>query len=239
VEEIITIRRDQAVTSSLQVAKDFGKRHDNVIRAIERLQSDLLKIKEVEDSAQLKNEGSSKQVKFMKSTYKDSTGRSLPMYYMNRDGFSLLVMGFTGKKALEWKLKYIEAFNTMEKILTEKQTAVWIETRKQGKLTRRSETDVIKELVEYAKAQGSTHADMLYMTYTKLANSIVGIKDRDSATITQLNSLSFVENIILHTIRNGMALNLSYKEIYQANKKQLEMFSDISFLPQMLALDGG
>jgi hypothetical protein len=127
----------------------------------------------------------------------------------------------------------------MEKILTEKQTAVWIETRKQGKLTRRSETDVIKELVEYAKAQGSTHADMLYMTYTKLANSIVGIKDRDSATITQLNSLSFVENIILHTIRNGMALNLSYKEIYQANKKQLEMFSDISFLPQMLALDGG
>lgn len=223
-EEIITIRKDQAVTSSLQVAKDFGKRHDRVLRAIENLIPNLPKNGVVE---------------FMKSSYKDAKGESRPMYFMNRDGFSLLVMGFTGKKALEWKLKYIEAFNTMEKILTEKQTLAWQETRKQGKLTRRSETDVIKELVEYAKAQGSTHADMLYMTYTKLANSIVGIKDRDSATITQLNSLSFVENIILHTIRNGMALNLSYKEIYQANKKQLEMFSDISFLPQMLALDGG
>ena len=223
-EEIITIRKDQAVTTSLKVAEDFGKRHFVVLRTIE----DLL-------SADNKIVVSA----FAKSSYKDSSGKSNTMYYMTRDGFSLLVMGFTGKKALEWKCKYIEAFNTMEKILTEKQTAVWIETRQKGKLTRKSETDVIKELVEYAKAQGSTHADMLYMTYTKLANSIVGIKDRDSATITQLNSLSFVENIILHTIRNGMALNLSYKEIYQANKKQLEMFSDISFLPQMLALDGG
>lgn len=238
-EEIITIRKDQAVTSSLQVAKDFGKRHDNVIRAIERLQSDLLKIKEVEDSAQLKNEGSSKQVKFMKSTYKDSTGRSLPMYYMTRDGFSLLVMGFTGKKALEWKCKYIEAFNTMEKILTEKQTAVWIETRQKGKLTRKSETDVIKELVEYAKAQGSAHSDMLYMSYTKLANRIIGVKDRDSATVLQLNNLSLAEHIILNTVRNGMAAGKNYKEIYQDSKKQLEAFSDICFLPQMLALDGG
>ena len=230
-EEIITIRRDQAVTTSLKVAEDFNKRHADVIRAIDNIIEKLEEVRGAERKIALSG--------FSKTSYKDESGKENTVYYMNRDGFSLLVMGFTGKKALQWKCKYIEAFNTMEKILTEKQTAVWIETRQKGKLTRKSETDVIKELVEYAKAQGSTHADMLYMTYTKLANSIVGIKDRDSATITQLNSLSFVENIILHTIRNGMALNLSYKEIYQANKKQLEMFSDISFLPQMLALDGG
>lgn len=230
--ELITIRKDQAVTSSLQVAKDFGKRHDNVIRAIEKLESDLLKIEEVN----LPKNGVSA---FMKSTYKDEQGRTYPMYYMTRDGFSLLVMGFTGKKALQWKCKYIEAFNTMEKILTEKQTAVWIETRQKGKLTRKSETDVIKDLVEYAKAQGSTHSDMLYMSYTKLANRIIGIKDRDSATVLQLNNLSLAEHIILNTVRNGMAAEKNYKEIYQDSKKQLEAFSDICFLPQMLALEGG
>ena len=55
---------------------------------------------------------------FHKTTYiNEQNGQSYPMYLMNRDGFSLLVMGFTGAKALEWKLKYIEAFNAMEKEL--------------------------------------------------------------------------------------------------------------------------
>lgn len=219
--ELITIRKDHAVTSSLKVAEMFHKSHAHVLRDIENLDC----------SAEFN------QSNFGFVKYKDAKGEMRPMYYMTKDGFTFLVMGYRGKKAAEFKEAYIKAFNEMEKILAEKQTEAWIETRRQGKLTRKSETDAIKELVEYAKAQGSTHADMLYMTYTKLANSIVGIKDRNSATVTQLNSLSFVENIILHTIRNGMALNLSYKEIYQANKKQLEMFSNISFLPQMLSLE--
>ena len=45
----------------------------------------------------------------------EQNGQEYPAYIMNRDGFSLLVMGFTGKKALEWKVKYIQAFNAMEK----------------------------------------------------------------------------------------------------------------------------
>lgn len=51
---------------------------------------------------------------FVSTTYTDNSGKSNPMYIMNRDGFTLLVMGFTGKKALEFKLQYIEAFNKME-----------------------------------------------------------------------------------------------------------------------------
>lgn len=55
---------------------------------------------------------------FQKTTF-ENRGKQYPMYLMNRDGFSLLVMGFTGTKALEWKLKYIEAFNAMERKLKE------------------------------------------------------------------------------------------------------------------------
>lgn len=52
---------------------------------------------------------------FIESSMPDSYGRQQKMYLMNRDGFSLLAMGFNGKEALSWKLKYIEAFNKMEK----------------------------------------------------------------------------------------------------------------------------
>ena len=86
----------------------------------------------------------------------------------------------------------------MESILREKSTEAWLETRQKGKLTRKAETDVIQKLIEYAKEQGSTHADMLYMTYSKLANKMAGVSKRDEATVSQLNNLSLMENIILN-----------------------------------------
>ena len=92
--------------SSLQVAKDFEKEHRNVVQAIEELKKGV-----AEKSADLFIE-SSYQHPQNKQTYK--------CYNLTRDGFSLLVMGFTGKKALEWKLKYIEAFNLMEQKIRER-----------------------------------------------------------------------------------------------------------------------
>lgn len=87
--------------SSREVAKNFKKNHKNVLRAIE----DQLKM-----SSKL-----SQSNFFTKDTYLDSYGREQKEYTMTRDGFSLLVMSFTGKEATDWKLKYIEAFNEMEK----------------------------------------------------------------------------------------------------------------------------
>lgn len=149
---------------------------------------------------------------------------------MNRDGFSLLVMGFTGKDALEWKLQYIKAFNQMESFIKEKATQTWAETRKAGKLTRKAETDTIKKLVDYAKTQGSEHSEKLYMTYSKLANKMSGISKRDEATVMQLNNLSLIENIILHVIDTGILTGKHYKEIYQDCKKRLETVKDLAYL---------
>lgn len=172
--ELVYLKNDEAVCSSLQVAEKFEKRHANVMRAIDSL---------------VKNDSTQNCVQcFKETTYKDSTGKSNKMYVMNRDGFTFLVMGFTGKKANEWKWQYIKAFNQMEKFIREKETQAWIDSRKTGKLTRKVETDTIKKLVEYAKAQGSQHADKLYMTYSKLANKMAGVSKRDEATVTQLNS---------------------------------------------------
>ena len=105
-EQIINITYDQdhqqPVVSSLQVAESFEKQHKNVIQSIENLVA----------------ENSAAKSLFYETTY-ESRGKRYPMYLMNRDGFSLLVMGFTGKSALDWKLRYIQAFNEMEKQLKE------------------------------------------------------------------------------------------------------------------------
>lgn len=215
-EELVFMRQESAVTDSLVVAESFGKQHRHVLEKIEK----IIANDSAENSAQC----------FKKTFYKDSSGKRNPKYLMNRDGFTFLVMGFTGKKANEWKWKYIKAFNQMESFIKEKSTEAWLETRKHGAITRRAETDTIQKLVIYAKEQGSTHSDMLYLTYTKLANKIVGIKKRDSATTSQLNNLSLAEHIILNVIETDIVLNKHYKDIYQDCKKRLEQFKDIAYL---------
>lgn len=97
----VLIIGEEIVVSSRQVAEDFGKQHQHVTQAIENL---------ISENSLLKN-------MMMESEYTTERGRRYKEYLLTRDGFSLLVMGFTGSKALEWKLKYIEAFNKMEEEL--------------------------------------------------------------------------------------------------------------------------
>lgn len=93
----------QIVVSSRVVANDFNKRSADVLEKIDNLKVDLSST----DFSAL----------FIESQYKASNGKMNKEYLLTRDGFSLIVMGFTGREALQWKLKYIEAFNKMEEII--------------------------------------------------------------------------------------------------------------------------
>ena len=104
-EIIINNHEGMLTVSSLQVAKDFKKRPADVHESIENLTT----------------ENSAVKAMFMETTYVNERGREYKCYEMTRDGFCLLVMGFTGKKALDWKLKYIDAFNQMEEQLRSNQ----------------------------------------------------------------------------------------------------------------------
>ena len=99
--DLVIMHDRQAVTTSLILAEAFNKQHKNVIQAIEA------KINTAENSALLKN-------MFVEDSYIASNGKQNKMYYLNRDGFTFIAMGFTGRKADEFKLKYIDAFNRME-----------------------------------------------------------------------------------------------------------------------------
>lgn len=100
-DKLVIMHDQQAVTTSLQVAETFAKEPSKVNRSIEQL---------IEES------GGPKMASqlFSKGEY-TNRGKQYPMYYMSRDGFTLLAMGFTGKKAMEFKLEYINAFNSMER----------------------------------------------------------------------------------------------------------------------------
>ena len=98
---LVVMHNKQAVTTSLVLAEAFDKRHKHVLEAISS------KINSAENSAQYKK-------MFAETTYTDKSGKQNKMYYLNRDGFTFIAMGFTGRKADEFKLKYIDAFNKME-----------------------------------------------------------------------------------------------------------------------------
>ncbi len=106
---------NQLVTSSQIVALYFNKQHKHVLRAIDNIIAEFSAM----TSENIKAQNWALTSMFYTASYKTGTGKRYPMYFMNRDGFSLLAMGFTGKKALEWKIRYIQAFNEMERKLKE------------------------------------------------------------------------------------------------------------------------
>lgn len=105
--DLVEIKDNQIVVSSLQIAEHFGKLHKDVLEAIRK------------EKGYAENSADPLDAKmFMETTYVHPQNKQeYPIIFMNRDGFSLIVMGFNGKKASEWKRKYIKAFNQMEEML--------------------------------------------------------------------------------------------------------------------------
>ena len=172
-ENLITKTEDgKLVVSSRRVADDFKKRHSDVIEKIQQL---------------IKAEKSVMSM-FIESSYKAGTGKNYKEYLLTRDGFSLLVMGFTGSEALEWKLKYIEAFNTMERKLKEiskpdsymiddpiERAKRWIEEREQYNKVAAE----LEEQNSFVNKISESNGSMLVREVAKLAskgNIIIGEK---------------------------------------------------------------
>lgn len=105
---MITERDGIPVTTSRAVAEQFGKTHAHLLRDIEKLKQDL----------EQTDEGKAfSQSNFGLSTGLDSRGKEQPIYTLTRDGFTLLALGFTGAKAVQFKVAYINAFNRMERLI--------------------------------------------------------------------------------------------------------------------------
>jgi Rha family phage regulatory protein len=127
-ENLLHRTKERLLANSVEVAERFGKIHKNVLRSIEGIECS-------EEFYRLN---------FEPVNYVDRRGFDQPMFNMTRDGFSLLVMGFTGTKAMLWKERYIQAFNMLEAVAF-KQSIELAETRGRSKTVRVAATDAYKE----------------------------------------------------------------------------------------------
>ena len=185
-QNLVIMKDRQAVTSSLQVAEGFEKRHSHVIEAIEN------KISSAENSAQYEN-------MFSEGIYQDSSGKNNKMYYMNRDGFAFIAFGFTGRKADEFKLKYISAFNQMENEI------------KSSKLP--TNPMEVLELTFAAQKQANEKLDKVDNRVTNLEENI-NIDQGDYSYLTRrINKAVFQELEIKRFSKHKQQVDLFYKDI--------------------------
>lgn len=161
---LVVIQNRQPVTSSLQVAESFEKTHNHVLRDIDELKG------VVQNWTDL----------FYEDSYiHPQNKQSYRMYYLNRDGFTLLAMGFTGKKAIQFKMKYIQAFNQMEQQLLDMarpsyeigdpvaRAEKWIEEEKQ-RLMLAALVEEQKPKVMFADAITASSTSLLVREFAKI-----------------------------------------------------------------------
>ena len=159
-DTLVEVKNNQVVVSSRQVANKFGKLHKDVLESIREI---------------IKAENSALTF-YQENTYKAGTGRNYPEYLMNRDGFALLAMGFTGKQALQWKIKYINAFNEMEAKLQD--------TQQPKQITVNRETKFLTK--EYYMAESFAESAVALLDKAKKAQSTKEYVGRMSVVFEQL-----------------------------------------------------
>lgn len=211
--ELVELKGNDVFTNSKVIAEGTGNQHKNVKELIFKYQNEIREF----GTLSVSNEES-------------TGGRPLEIVYLNEEQATFVITLMRNSRVVvKFKKELVKQFYAMRKFLLEKQSKLWNDTRIANKENRLKETDVIKLLVEYAKEQGSTHSDKLYMAYTKLAKSVIG-GNRDNVTVSDLNNLTLVESIILQTIRIDMSMGMHYKDIYKDCKGRIERFADIAYL---------
>lgn len=164
---------------------------------------------------------------FVQSDYLNAQNHKQPMYYMTRDGFTLLVMGYTGEKAMRFKEAYISQFNAMEKVLIGK-----IKEREKGIAVRQALTKAIQQSNENERMHGhaySTYTNCIYGTlFGKNASQMreelgIGNKDniRDYLTQEQLRQVQSMECLVSGLVDCGWEYNKVKSFIEENNTRML------------------
>lgn len=159
-------KREAIVVSSRDIAETFGKRHADVLRDIENLNCS--------EKFTERN--------FALSSYKDNSGKSNKEYLLTKDGFTIVVMGYTGEKAMRFKEAYINQFNQMEELLKGK-----LIEREKGIVVRQAFTKAIQQSGENDRMHNraySTYTNVIYKSvFGKNANQLrdeYGIVKKDN-----------------------------------------------------------
>lgn len=205
-------KKEVTVVTSLDVAETFEKEHKNILADIRNIHSNI-------SSAEF-------SALFYEDLYTASNGKKNPMYYMNRDGFTLLVMGYTGEKAMKFKLAYIKQFNAMEDLLKGK-----LIEREKGIVVRQAFTKALKDSGEDERTHGhaySLYTDIIYKVIfgknSKQLREEYGITKKDSLrdcfSQEELEKVKSVEMVVGGLVNCGWGYN-EIKEFVTSQSKKL------------------
>lgn len=157
-------------------------------------------------------------------------GRGQPerRYRLNEQQATLLMTYTRNTETVRaFKKELVKQFYAMRSLLLERNSPIWQDARALTKAVRKQEVDAIREFVEYATGQGSTHAARYYTSISRIANKAAGITDRDAAHVEQLTALMLIERVISDEIRAGIAAGNPYRDIYTAIQQRLTTASEI------------
>ena len=221
--EIVEVKKNEVFCDSNMVSRKFGIKHAYVCDNIRKLLTDLKELRVGTNDPKVSTEE------------REYRGNKYTAYLMDRQFFSLLAMRFKGKKALEWQVKFNNAFYEMERHILQselnKKDDGFLQLRSQNKITRKEETSVIKDFVDYATSQGSKSAKFYYKHITNATYKALGLmvqkkpKLRDSLQGYEIAELILAERLALDSLKKYMELERNYKDIYESVKNDLENFA--------------
>ncbi|WP_432400931.1 Rha family transcriptional regulator [Wukongibacter sp. M2B1] len=226
ITNLVMIKGNDVFTDSLVIAKGTEYNHPVVQRKLRDFNKDFLELGKLGfENRPL------------------ASGQKQKIYLLNEMQATYLTTLLENNVIVRrFKLNLVKQFFAMRQALVERQSTEWLQTRKQGKLTRRNETDMLQELSEYAVNQGSgtykSKPNMIYIHYSKLVNSAVGIKkgEREFVNRKVLDTIAFLEDMILHTVKEEMIKGTHYKEIYQICKRKVNQVIEFAYLPKQRLL---
>ena len=213
------IKKDEVLVSSRVVANGLGKQHKHLLRDIDVIMERLENNKDF-NKDQI-------WTLFIASEYKGKNGKMNREILMTKQGFLLYVFNIQGYDI--FKLQYINEFDRLQDLLREKQSEEWLQTRKQGKLVRRGETDVIQQLVQYAINLGCKNTKFFYSNYSKMVNKFNDIwtGQREFVDWGTLMKISQSEDLVQKEILKGMEQGLHYSVIYEKCKEKVKQYIDL------------
>ena len=204
--EIEIVNIDGLRVDTRTLAPKLDIRHRNLIQNIRSYESEFAELGRVPFQTEtLQTPGGTQEV-----------GYAL----LNEDqAYFLLTLSRNSPLVVKAKLSLVKAFKSARETLEHSTLA-----RLEGKKARRIETDSIKKLVEYATQQGSKSASKYYMSVTKMTYDLLGLEagQRDNLTKDQAQQLGMAELMVDIAIRNGIAMGLEYKAIYQLAKERVK-----------------
>jgi Rha family phage regulatory protein len=225
---LVEISKQEIVCDSSVVAKKFGMKHSELTKTITKLIADIGELR-----------GGVAPPKSWKED-RHYRGTDYVAYIMSQQFFSLLAMRLKGDKALEWQIKFNDAFYQMERALLKSdengKNSEWVKVRAQSKQIRLQQTDVIKEFVDYATSQGSKNAKHYYKHYTNATYKALKLiqfkkpKLKDTLDMMELAQLMVAENIAKQSIRKHIKDGEPYKAVYELVKRDLEVFAGTLFI---------